>query len=529
MHPVIHDVDLDRWEAIARRNVWQVDAMPPSAVATLMERVRGFLETRLFEGCDGLELTEGILVTIAAQAGLITLGRSDIGWEFVTSVLVYPAGFARVNRNPESVDFLRGEAWPKSAVILSWDDVLLSGIAPYPVLLVVHELAHALDMQHGGPNGCPLQSGSEIERWNEVMTAEFEAHGLALARGEPTVLGSYAGTDCAEFFAEAAACFLQAPWSLGEERPELYALLAGYLNQDPAEEWSAGIDPERDERYEAAVQAQEAKRLEAYSRAIEAYPEDAAAYWRRGGLLYARGRLDDSLRDYDAGVALDPDEPELRRDRARLLLELERPADAIRDLDAVLEGIPEWAFVYAERADAKLHAGDVDGAGRDAARALELDDEIDLAWSFRGEVALLRGDAAEALSCFDRALEGAPEDGGFRALRCAALVRLGRLDEAEADLVQCEEEGFVPHVCEELRSELSLSRGDAEEALRAADRAVELEPDRADPYAVRADAKRGLGDLEGALADIEKALALKPWVLDGERILARIRAELADA
>ena len=59
-----------------------------------MGHVQVFLREKHFEGCGGLELTDEIRVTIAAQACLLLLHRETDYYPKLTSILVYPAGYS---------------------------------------------------------------------------------------------------------------------------------------------------------------------------------------------------------------------------------------------------------------------------------------------------------------------------------------------------------------------------------------------------------------------------------------------------
>src|SRR5438874_9891343 len=78
------------WDAIIDRNVVAASRLSATARARLRELVAIFIAEKYWEGCGGLELTEEMQVTIAAQACLLVLGRDDALYTDVTSILVYP-------------------------------------------------------------------------------------------------------------------------------------------------------------------------------------------------------------------------------------------------------------------------------------------------------------------------------------------------------------------------------------------------------------------------------------------------------
>jgi MtfA peptidase len=61
------------WKSIITRNVPVYRRLPPAEQRELLGHIQIFLSEKHFEGCGGLELTDEIRVTIAAQACLLLL------------------------------------------------------------------------------------------------------------------------------------------------------------------------------------------------------------------------------------------------------------------------------------------------------------------------------------------------------------------------------------------------------------------------------------------------------------------------
>ena len=79
--------------AIVERNVPYYRALPPEDREELGGLVQVFLAEKRFEGCDGLEITDEIRLTIAAQACILLLHRETDVYPLLQSVLVYPHTF----------------------------------------------------------------------------------------------------------------------------------------------------------------------------------------------------------------------------------------------------------------------------------------------------------------------------------------------------------------------------------------------------------------------------------------------------
>lgn len=233
----------DGWIAIIERNVPYYRTLNASDRRELHGHIQVFLAEKRFEGCGGLELTDEIRVTIAAQACILLLHRDTDYYPSLRTILVYPDPYiARVARRLpggieiEGREVRLGESWVAGAIVLSWDDVLRGAADVHDGHNVVfHEFAHQLDAESGSANGAPdLPRRSMYIAWARVMKAEY-AHLLDdLAHHRDTVLDGYGSTSPAEFFAVATECFFEKPVQLEKTHPALYDQLKLFYRQDPA-------------------------------------------------------------------------------------------------------------------------------------------------------------------------------------------------------------------------------------------------------------------------------------------------------
>ncbi len=231
------------WEEVLRRNVSHWRYLDDDERARLRDLVQVFVAEKHWEGCGGLEMTDEVRVTVAADACLLLLGRDHSLYADVESILVYPSAVVPPER-PQGV-FVRGpeletpttprdgEAWQGGPVILVWDAVRRGARrADDGRNVVFHEFAHKIDMLDGGADGTPpLDDGAARRTWAEVCSEIY----LALRDEDPRALRAldpYGATHEAEFFAVATESFFERPEALARELPALYALLAGYYQQD---------------------------------------------------------------------------------------------------------------------------------------------------------------------------------------------------------------------------------------------------------------------------------------------------------
>lgn len=231
------------WRDILRRRVPYVRGLPADLQLQLKKHIQVFLAEKPFIGCAGLEVTEEMRVTIAAQACLLLLNRRRPGYyPDLRQILVYPGAFLvqRVHADAAGVlqdqrHALAGESWSQGQVILSWEDSLQgAAVTDDGHNLVIHEFAHQLDQENGPANGAPPLPGRHRHaRWSEVLGEEFRRLQDEVSRGGPTLFNPYGATNPAEFFAVVSEVFFEQPQPLAAGHPALYAELSALYRVDP--------------------------------------------------------------------------------------------------------------------------------------------------------------------------------------------------------------------------------------------------------------------------------------------------------
>jgi len=229
------------WRDIVRRRVPLARELPAAQQLRLKKHIQVLLAEVPFVGCAGLEVSDEMRVTIAAQAAFLLLGRGG-SFGNLREVLVYPGHFV-VPRSEagsggvvhEGRDVLAGQSWQRGQVIVAWDAVRDGAAEPHDgANVVMHEFAHQLDQDTGAANGAPyVGRGAQQQVWARVMNQEFDALQLRLARAEPGLIEPYAATSPAEFFAVTTELFFEQPQALAAERPALYEQLKRCYRLDP--------------------------------------------------------------------------------------------------------------------------------------------------------------------------------------------------------------------------------------------------------------------------------------------------------
>jgi len=224
-------------------NVPYYRQLSPDERNELHGHVQVFLHEKDFEGCGGLEITDEIRVTIAAQACILLLHRKTDYFPLLSSILVYPSHYfaETVERLPgglvrEEIQARLGESWQRGPIVLSWDDVLRGAADPHDGRNVVfHEFAHQLDGESGSTEGAPvLPSPAMYTAWARVLGSAYTKLIKNMRQNHQHVIDAYGATNPAEFFAVVTEAFFEKSSRLKDLHPELYAQLASFYKQDPA-------------------------------------------------------------------------------------------------------------------------------------------------------------------------------------------------------------------------------------------------------------------------------------------------------
>jgi Mlc titration factor MtfA (ptsG expression regulator) len=227
------------WIPILETTLPMIGKLAEEHKIQLLGHMQLFLAEKSFEGCGGLEITEEIQVTIAAQACMLLLGRDTKVYPKLKTVLVYPHTYKAGQKglfggdNGESTRL--GESWDCGVVVLSWNSVK-GGARNFEDghNVTFHEFAHQLDQENGVTDGAPiLEERSAYATWARVFNHEYNALVEMARRGKKDTMDSYGATNPAEFFAVATETFFEKPRQLKTKHPELYEELKSYYKVNP--------------------------------------------------------------------------------------------------------------------------------------------------------------------------------------------------------------------------------------------------------------------------------------------------------
>jgi len=232
----------DEWVEILEANIGIYRSLPMPLRLQLRKLIKQFLHQKHFTGAGGLEITDEMRVTIAAQACMLQLNRKGALYPRLRYIIVYPAPFIVSREETDSSGVsgkarrgLLGESWSSGKVILAWDTVL-RGARNFVdgQNVVLHEFSHQLDSEDGSTDGAPLLAGeSSYRSWAKALSSEYRVLQRKARRGGRSLMDHYGATNPAEFFAVATETFFEKPHGMADRHAELFEVLRGYYRVDP--------------------------------------------------------------------------------------------------------------------------------------------------------------------------------------------------------------------------------------------------------------------------------------------------------
>lgn len=225
------DYQVPRWQSLPETRRSQYQAI-----------VQVMLSEQSFEGCDGLEVSDEMRLTVCGNAALMLLGVNDYYFDGVTSILLYPQSFRRRRQGRYSMEEVQnaGEAWQYGPIILSWADCdVHSPLRKHGRNVIVHEFAHHLDGIDGEMGGSVQMPNKTLQdEWDQTVQAELHQLQMAVAHHHSTFLDPYGAESQAEFFAVLSEAFFEEPAELKVQHPKLFELTAHYYQINPVD-WTA--------------------------------------------------------------------------------------------------------------------------------------------------------------------------------------------------------------------------------------------------------------------------------------------------
>jgi tetratricopeptide (TPR) repeat protein len=165
-------------------------------------------------------------------------------------------------------------------------------------------------------------------------------------------------------------------------------------------------------------------------------PKDAAAFLSRADHRLAQGRYAVARDDYTSAIRLNPESAQAHLGRGKAHYISNDAKAAIVDLDQAIKLAPEYQQAFYFRGEAKFRIKDYDPAIEDFTQAVRLNPKSSLAFNARGCCFFAQQKWSEAEEDFGRSVELNPTASHIWQNRGLAREKLGKLDDALADMVK---------------------------------------------------------------------------------------------
>ncbi|HDY83333.1 MAG: hypothetical protein DRR04_11520 [Gammaproteobacteria bacterium] len=208
---------------------------------------------KTFSPVRGMILTEAIKAYLATRIAIViyaleTPGRSTaLDWlRNWRELIVYPSAFSPhrqpitpIGGNPLGLvlhtdPVEQGETSYQGPLVINWQDARPHALRQIPCQVLIHELAHKLDMLDGSSNGHPpLHASMDQQLWHDTFQAAYIHLNRRVKMGRKPGLNPYAATNPAEFFAVCSEYFFASPGRLHAIYPQVYKQLSLFYRQQP--------------------------------------------------------------------------------------------------------------------------------------------------------------------------------------------------------------------------------------------------------------------------------------------------------
>ncbi len=242
---------------------------------------------------------------------------------------------------------------------------------------------------------------------------------------------------------------------------------------------------------------------EDFSKAIELSPREAALYNNRGFVRLSLQQFAGAKKDLDEAIRLNPEYAQAYNNRGLLLIAQRKYSEAVVQLNRAIEIDPQYVDAYNNRGFSRLQLRQIETSLGDFNTVLKLRPDYVNGFNNRGLLKTWAGDYASAIADFTHAMTLDPLNPKYYQHRREVYLKLGHLDQAQADQNKIE----------------WLQRLEGWNARLA------RSPEDAGLYVERAKHYRKGRDDDSATRDIAKALEKSPQFVPGLLLRGQIALE----
>lgn len=230
------ELPADLWDNL-KNHVELIGTLSLTEQNSLKRLTKTFLDDKAIVGAADFEPNGAQRLAIAALAVIPVV---NLGYDWLDGfreVIIYPGEFKVRHEErddnglvSEGSQVRLGEAWERGPLVLAWSEIEEDLVDPHAGMnVVIHEIAHKLDMQNGRANGMPpLHKGMSWKSWTSAMQKAYEDMNMRISRNWPTELDAYAASAPPEFFAVASESYFAAPMVLKQAYPDVYTQLDAF-------------------------------------------------------------------------------------------------------------------------------------------------------------------------------------------------------------------------------------------------------------------------------------------------------------
>jgi len=197
-----------------------------------------FINTKRFIGVK-TEVTEEMKVIISFYACLLVLhSQIKTCYEDLSTIVIYPyVIIAKQVMQTGGVyvkgDFLLAGQSAGETVVIAWNEAKKDAYHLHKDNVILHEFAHELDFLDGEADGVP-PIGDKYHEWAKVLSKEYKKLSEIASKnrnwGKYKLIGSYAATNPAEFFAVITERYFEEREKFKRDFPDLFKELEYFYN-----------------------------------------------------------------------------------------------------------------------------------------------------------------------------------------------------------------------------------------------------------------------------------------------------------
>ncbi|WP_345993959.1 M90 family metallopeptidase [Sulfurimonas sp. HSL-1716] len=190
-----------------------------------------FVNTKEFIGVH-LNVTTEMKLIIGFYACLLLLNiNTQNCYDNLKTIIIYPNTIItkEIKSNggvyTNEKFFLEGQSI-NDTVVISWHEAKKEAYHLHRNNVIIHEFAHEIDFMDGEIDGIPPLQKSKYASWAHTLQRNFKVLSEIAVKnrewGKYKLIGGYAATNEAEFFAVLTEIFFEKPDSLKKNFPDLY-------------------------------------------------------------------------------------------------------------------------------------------------------------------------------------------------------------------------------------------------------------------------------------------------------------------